>query len=155
MPRIDFEFGRWVQSVLDERGLGYRQQTLHTGINHVTMMNTVRGVVPAMETVIRFAQGFGLEVNEVLRRAGYPPVNTPHEYFWIQFGRLSERCAEAGVECPVPNFGGGSAALADYEAADAALETIRGSLVKEHPRLRSRLTAEGDAEDHPPPLPAV
>lgn len=138
VPRIDISFGDWVQSVLKERNLGYRQQTLYTGINHVTLMKMASGVVPAMETVIRFARGFGLDVNQVLRRAGYPPVNTPAEYFWIRFGQLTDLCAAHGVECPVPNFRGGSPALESYDAADAALEELRLQLIAEHPLLDQR-----------------
>ncbi|MDO8732117.1 MAG: hypothetical protein Q7L55_06040, partial [Actinomycetota bacterium] len=66
--------GSAVRLVLEKHGLGYRAQERRTRLDHVTVSRMASGYVPSMPTVIQFAQGFGLDVNEWLELAGYPRI---------------------------------------------------------------------------------
>lgn len=59
--------GKAVKAVLEEHGLTSRGAPIRTGLNHVTILKMGDGVVPRSETVVRFACGFGLDVNGVAR----------------------------------------------------------------------------------------
>ena len=76
MPRVDQTFGSAVARVLDEHRLGKRQQTVRTGIDHVTVGKMLDGIIPSLETVEKFARGFGLDVNEWRLLAGFPKVES-------------------------------------------------------------------------------
>jgi hypothetical protein len=74
MPRINDEWRAAVRRVLDEHKLSLRGAMLRTGIDHVTIGKMATGYVPRSETVMRFAQGFGLNIREWLLLAGYEPI---------------------------------------------------------------------------------
>ena len=60
-----------VKRILAEHNLSLRGQRARTGIDHVTMLGMTNGIVPNEGTIIRFARGFGLDINEWLELAGY------------------------------------------------------------------------------------
>ncbi len=66
-----------MKAVLAEHGLTLRGQRARTGLSHVTVMGMTQGYVPEMQSVVKFARGFGLDVNEWLELAGYEPIVAP------------------------------------------------------------------------------
>lgn len=75
MANLNEDFAARVLAVLGAMSL--RGAMLKTGIDHATIGKMRMGFVPRSETVIRFAQGFGLDVNEWLALAGYEPLPEP------------------------------------------------------------------------------
>lgn len=69
------DFGERVRQVLGKMSL--RGAMLKTGIDHTVIGKMRMGFVPRSETVIRFARGFGLGVNEWLVLCGYEPNYGP------------------------------------------------------------------------------
>lgn len=131
MPIQDQERGAEVRALLEAHGYNARSQRARTGINHVTMGNMLNGYPVDMTTVVRFAQGFGLDLNEWLQKFGYPPVQVePTDYsqaFARRYREMKERLAAEGI--PVPGKGsnlGGSEGLTpeDAEAEVAELERV-------------------------------
>lgn len=87
MPRVDSKFGERVAAVLEEHGLGKRQQTVRTGIDHVTVGKMMDGIIPSLETIEKFARGFGLDVNEWRELTGYEPVVAAPDLSRLSFGQ--------------------------------------------------------------------
>jgi hypothetical protein len=54
--------------------MSLRAADYRTEVNHVTIGEMTRGRIPQMESVVKFARGFGLDVNEWLAAAGYAPL---------------------------------------------------------------------------------
>lgn len=77
--RVSPEFGEAVQRVLKEHNLSDRGAQYKTEINRTTMSEMRNGYVPQLEQVIRFAKGFGLDVNEWLALAGYELMSSGDE----------------------------------------------------------------------------
>lgn len=72
MPKSpNLELAEAVKRILAEHGLSLRGQRARTGIDHVTVLGMTNGIVPNEGTIIRFARGFGLDINEWLELAGY------------------------------------------------------------------------------------
>lgn len=71
--------GAAVQKVLDDRGLNPRSQRRLTDVNHVTAGQMAAGYGATMETVVKFARGLGLNVDEWLVRYGYAPLGDPDD----------------------------------------------------------------------------
>jgi transcriptional regulator with XRE-family HTH domain len=95
-------FGAAVREVLERHNLTLRGQRMRTGLNHVTVGGMAQGIVPSMETVIAFAKGFSLDVNEWLVLAGYEPIN-PAPAATIREGL--ERLVESGrAKYPEPEY---------------------------------------------------
>lgn len=75
MRPLNDEFGAAVTRVVkEEHGLSQVGAGYRTGIDRFTMGQMMKGYVPRMERVIQFAEGFGLDVQEWLARAGYDPL---------------------------------------------------------------------------------
>lgn len=94
MPRVDPAFGQAVTQVLSDHQLGKRQQTVRTGLDHVTIGKMMDGIIPSVETVERFARGFQLDVNEWRTLAGYEPVESGAQILDAGLYRLSQRVGE-------------------------------------------------------------
>lgn len=94
MPRVDNDFGLAVTQVLAEHQLGKRQQTVRTGLDHVTIGKMMDGIIPSVETVEKFARGFKLDVNAWRTRAGYEPVESGAQLLDAGLYRLSQRAGE-------------------------------------------------------------
>lgn len=94
MPRVDPAFGQAVTQVLSDHQLGKRQQTVRTGLDHVTIGKMMDGIIPTVETVERFARGFQLDVNEWRVLAGYEPVESGAQILDAGLYRLSQRVGE-------------------------------------------------------------
>jgi transcriptional regulator with XRE-family HTH domain len=108
--RINPEFGEWVTRLFQEHGLSLRAARIRTGIDHVTLSDMAAGYVPRLEQVERLADGFGLDVNEVRERAGYPPVRTS-----------AEPTYEHLLNHTVQAYGGGPIPPEDLEVLEAIL----------------------------------
>lgn len=80
--------------VLTEHQLGKRQQTVRTGLDHVTIGKMMDGIIPSVETVEKFARGFKLDVNDWRTRAGYEPVESGAQLLDAGLYRLSQRAGE-------------------------------------------------------------
>ena len=80
--------------VLGEHQLGKRQQTVRTGLDHVTIGKMMDGIIPSVETVEKFARGFKLDVNEWRGLAGYEPVESGAQLLDAGLYRLSQRVGE-------------------------------------------------------------
>lgn len=77
---------------MEEHGLSLRGQRPRTGLSHVTVQQMMDGVVPQMESVVAFARGFGLNVNEWLELAGYEPIRpTPRQILGEGLLALAEK----------------------------------------------------------------
>lgn len=64
--------------MLEEHGgMSYRAADTKTGVSYGTISNMAAGRVPEMENIVKFAVGFGQDVNEWLRLAGYDPMPDP------------------------------------------------------------------------------
>ena len=71
--------------MVEEHGLTFRGQRIRTGLNHVTVGDMASGIVPSLDTVEKFARGFGLDVNEWRALAGYERVEddpSPEALLW-------------------------------------------------------------------------
>jgi hypothetical protein len=115
------EFGAAVKRVLAEHNQSFRGQRTRTGLAHVTVMNMAQGIVPEMQTVVKFAAGFGLDVNEWLALAGYEPISSGGESEETAFFRahLAKRRAiaeELGMEDQGQARDTGGAAMTPEEA---------------------------------------
>lgn len=130
-PFQDQERGAEVRALLEAHGFNARSQRARTGINHVTMGNMLNGYAVDMTTVVRFAQGFNLDLNEWLAKFGFPPLQAePADYsqaFARRYREMKERLAADGI--PTPGKGsnlGGSEGLTpeDAEAEIAELERV-------------------------------
>lgn len=64
-------WGQYVLQVMAEHGTNPRQQRARTGIAHTTIYSWLDDIPPKMEGVIQFARGFGRDVEEALRAAGF------------------------------------------------------------------------------------
>lgn len=131
LPIQDQERGAEVRAILDAQGYNARSQRARTGINHVTMGNMLNGYSVDMTTVVRFAHGFGLDLNEWLTKFGFPTLQAePADYsqaFARRYREMKERLAAEGI--PVPGKGsnmGGSEGLTseDADAEIAELERV-------------------------------
>jgi hypothetical protein len=136
MPSLNSAFGAAVRRIMDEtqeRRLSLRKTSIRTGIDIDTLSRMREGVVPRLDKVVSFAQGFGLDVNAWIDLAGLPRINNPREYFWIRFGALVDLCRQLGIKEPAPpRFHGGSESLT-YEEADAAVEQVAEGLIQDYP----------------------
>ncbi|MGV3724905.1 MAG: hypothetical protein ACO1SX_28730 [Actinomycetota bacterium] len=130
-PFQDQERGAEVRALLEAHGFNARSQRARTGINHVTMGNMLNGYAVDMTTVVRFAQGFNLDLNQWLAKFGFPPLQTePTDYsqtFARRYREMKERLASEGI--PTPGKGSnlsGSEGLTpeDAEAEIAELERV-------------------------------
>lgn len=72
--RINLEFGAWVKSLRLARGLSLRAARIRTGIDHVSLSGIEDGYVPRIEQVLKLAEGYEIEPNEALERAGYARI---------------------------------------------------------------------------------
>jgi hypothetical protein len=106
MRRQSEEFGKRVRDVLEAHGnMSNRGADRKTGVNYATISNMAVGQIPEMESVVRFARGFDLDVNEWLQLAGYEPIhNTSH--------RLLDAVKELERELGRPVYFAGSDLLA-------------------------------------------
>lgn len=99
MRKSNQAFAERVQQLLNKHGLSLRGQRVRTGVSHVTVQAMLQGVVPQMETVVAWAQGFGEDVNEWLILAGYEPIRPPTPAAAArQLLDLADRELEAGQE---------------------------------------------------------
>jgi len=105
-----------------------------TGVNHVTIGEMLNGKRPAMETVVRWASGFRLDLNEWLELYDYPRIQLPavvveddeetyHQRIARRIDEIRERLSAEGIPIPLrPVHSGGSGGLtpedADVEAAE-------------------------------------
>lgn len=103
-----------VKAVLEQHGsagvpMSLRAADRKTGVNYVTLGRMHEGFVPEMESVVRFARGFGLDVNEWLTLAGYDPITAtdpagsgadseenPLDYLQREIGKLTLALAARG-----------------------------------------------------------
>lgn len=130
--QISEAFGKAVRQVLESRqGMSIRAADRRTGINHVSIGRMAEGYIPEMETVVRWARGFNLDVNEWLRLAGYDPLGTetPQQRFWARFGEAHARLAAEGIHLPAPAFdrdypGWDNLSDADIDSILTALEQM-------------------------------
>lgn len=131
IPHQDQERGAEVRALLEAHGFNARSQRARTGINHVTMGNMLNGYAVDMTTVVRFAQGFNLDLNVWLEKFGFPPLQAePADYsqaFARAYRAMKERLAAEGI--PAPGKGsnlGGTEGLTpqDAEAEIAELERV-------------------------------
>jgi hypothetical protein len=98
-----------------------------TGVNYNTISRMASDFVPEMESVVKFARGFGEDVNAALVLAGYEPVGAaPAEAsgytgaYLQQLAAMKERLARDGISGPVPETGahhGGTEGLTPEDAA--------------------------------------
>lgn len=100
------------------------------------------GIIPSLDTVERFARGFGLDVNEWRELAGYEPIlpteptePTYAEVFAEGYRAMKERLAAQGI--PAPSKGANLGGSAGLTAEDAAAE------IAELERVLRRLAGEG------------
>jgi hypothetical protein len=63
-----------VRAVLEKHGQTLRGADRRTNVNHVTLSNMSLGQVPEMESVVKFARGFGEPINDALVLAGYERI---------------------------------------------------------------------------------
>lgn len=71
MLRTNEEFGRQVSAVVKSHSLSHAGAAIRTGVDRFTISQMMKGAVPRLEQVERFARGFGLDVNEWRELAGY------------------------------------------------------------------------------------
>lgn len=130
------QFGAAVREVLEEHGLTFRGQRMRTGLNHVTVSNMAKGIVPSMETVIAFAHGFSLDVNEWLERAGYEPIQSPASgqaeqerdvvlYVLRRYAQLQRQFPNRSISLPDPDDGLLNLTL---EEAESIMDDIESDL---------------------------
>lgn len=102
--------------------MGFRAADLKTGVNYNTISRMASGFVPEMESVVRFARGFGLDVNEWLELAGYPRIESGM--------RLNEPRAPAYDADPAADYGRAAkqelAALRERMERDGLGEWVTG-----------------------------
>jgi len=109
-----------------------------TQVNYVTIGRMAEGYVPEMESVVKFAQGFGLDVNEWLELAGYERVEDPAmkqalDAVSVLMRGLRELQAEfPGQVVPIPRFPGDARSLT-LEQVRSVLDDIRRRLAASEP----------------------
>lgn len=114
MRKLNSPFGKAVKAVMEEHGLSLRGQRVRTGLSHVTVQQMMEGVVPQMESVVAFAKGFSLDVNEWLELAGYDPIETGADVLLDGWEALCEKYPE--TEIPLPRLNRGTRTLTAEEA---------------------------------------
>lgn len=72
--RVNTRLAEATRRVLDEHGLTDRGQRARTGLAHVTVGNMLKGYDVQMDTLVNFARGFGLDINDWLELGGYEPI---------------------------------------------------------------------------------
>jgi len=65
----------YVAAVLKKHGASLRSQRQRTGLSHTTVSSWLQGVNPGIDGVRAFAGGFGEDLREALRIAGYGDVH--------------------------------------------------------------------------------
>lgn len=98
MPRISEPFGAAVREVLDARGMSRRGAMTRTGLDHATISKMASGFIPRSETVIRWAQGMGLDPNEWLEKAEYARLEFAASHLGENRETYLMRPAEEGEE---------------------------------------------------------
>ena len=100
--------------------MSYRHADRKTGVNYATIGAMTMGQVPEMESVVRFAQGFGLNVNEWLSLADYDPIWDPDAAITAGLRLIAADYGEVRVDTRDLEL-----AEATPAAVDAALAAIR------------------------------
>lgn len=156
----------YVQRVMTKHEATLRSQRQRTGLAHTTISSWLAGVSPGLEGVIQFAQGFGEDVQEAVRAAGYPPLGppppilvarrqepspiaTPRDYWWQRFGTLVDLCEEKGIPPPErPSFRGGTEGLT-LERVDAAIEELLADVESDYPDQAGSVRERMKASERP------
>lgn len=132
MPKpIKPEFGAAVRAALEERKLSRRGQRALTSLDHVTVGTMAQGIVPTMETVVRFAQGLGLDVNQWLTLAGYEPMPpaliTGTDLLWDLLLDLQKEFPDRRIPLPVLR---GEWETLTRDSAEIIIRSIRNELLE-------------------------
>ncbi len=122
--------GEAVQRVLNEHGLTRRGQRARTGLSHVTIGQMIDGFPVQMDSVVAFARGFGLDVNEWLQMAGYDPIVAQKSGSEILVEGIKALQAEFGKPVPVW-FHEDTKADLTPDAARAILDDLRAQMAEE------------------------
>jgi len=69
------DWADYVARVMKKHGATLRSQRQRTGLSHTTVSSWLQGVNPGYDGAVAFADGFGEDVHEALRLAGYQPIN--------------------------------------------------------------------------------
>lgn len=117
------EFGRRVEEVLKEHGLSQRAQKTRTGIDHGIVGEWIDGWTPGhMDNIVKWVEGFGLDLNEWLVLAGFPPLPKSGVQVLME-GLLRLQHDYPTIRVPLPHFTGPPESLTVSHALDLLRQT--------------------------------